>query len=204
MAAGTLYVIAAPSGAGKTSLVEGLLRSIDYAAVSISHTTRKKRESEIDGIHYHFVDEARFEAMMEAGEFLEHARVFENYYGTARASIEELVAQGMDVVLEIDVQGAAQVREQLPDCQTIFVLPPSREALEQRLRARGQDADDVIWRRLGEAVAEMRHYPEFDYLVINDDFEQASQDLIAIFRAQRLKNAIQVENQRGLLDTLLE
>ena len=175
-----LYVISAPSGAGKTSLVKALLAARANLAVSVSHTTRRQRPTEIDGRDYHFIDVARFEQMVAAGAFLEHARVFDNYYGTGRAQLEAQLAAGRDVVLEIDWQGAQQVRAALPGCISIFILPPSRATLEQRLRGRGTDSPEVIARRLADAVADMSHWSEFDYVVVNDCFEQAVTELSAI------------------------
>lgn len=200
---GTLYVIAAASGAGKTSLVKALVETEPGIAVSVSHTTRASRPGEQDGVHYHFVSSESFQAMIAQGAFLEHAKVFDNYYGTARAGIEEHLAQDRDVILEIDWQGARQVRAAFPSCVGIFVLPPSRDALELRLRGRGQDPDEVIARRMRDAVAEMSHYAEFDYLVINDDFQVALDDLKAIFRTLRLGQTAQSGRHAGLLAALL-
>jgi guanylate kinase len=177
---GKLFVIAAPSGAGKTSLVRALILRLPALRFSISYTTRKRRPNEQDGRDYFFVDMPRFERMAAAGEFLEHARVFDNCYGTSRAQVEQLLAGGDNVLLEIDWQGAQQIRRTMPECQTIFVLPPSRAALEQRLRGRGTDSDEVIARRLRDSIADMSHWNEFDYVVINDDFERATADLEAI------------------------
>jgi len=177
---GKLFVIAAPSGAGKTSLVRALMERRPALRFSISYTTRVKRASERDGHDYFFVDKPEFERMVGAGEFLEHARVFDNYYGTSRAQVEQLLDQGQDVLLEIDWQGAQQIRRALPECRSIFVLPPSREALEQRLRGRGTDSDEVIARRLRDSIADLSHWNEFDYIVINDDFARATEDLEAI------------------------
>jgi guanylate kinase len=177
---GKLFVIAAPSGAGKTSLVRALMERRPALRFSISYTTRKQRPNERDGHDYFFVDKPEFERMVAAGEFLEHARVFDNYYGTSRAQVEQLLDQGQDVLLEIDWQGAQQIRRALPECRSIFVLPPSREALEQRLRNRGTDSDEVIARRLRDSIADLSHWNEFDYIVINDDFSRATEDLEAI------------------------
>jgi guanylate kinase len=178
--AGHLFVISAPSGAGKTSLVKALLAARANLAVSVSHTTRRQRPNEVDGRDYHFVDVPRFEQMVAAGAFLEHARVFDNYYGTGRAQLEARLAAGVDVLLEIDWQGARQVRAALPSCTTIFILPPSRGALEQRLTGRGTDSPEVIARRLSDAVTDMSHWREFDYVVVNDRFDQAVAELQAI------------------------
>lgn len=180
MKRGRLFVIAAPSGAGKTSLVRALMERLPALRFSISYTTRQQRPNETRGRDYFFVDHAQFERMVEAGEFLEHARVFDNYYGTSRAQVEQLLAAGDNVLLEIDWQGARQIRRAMPECRTIFVLPPSRAALEQRLRGRGTDSDEVIARRLRDSTADMSHWDEFDYVVINDEFERAVDDLASI------------------------
>ena len=177
---GQLFVLAAPSGAGKTSLVRALLERQPALRLSISHTTRPQRATETDGREYHFVSVEQFERMVAEGRFLEHAQVFGNYYGTAREPVERQLAAGTDIVLEIDWQGARQVRAALPECHTIFVLPPSREALEQRLRGRATDSAAVIERRLHEAVGDMAHWSEFDDVVVNDDFERAVDDLVRI------------------------
>jgi guanylate kinase len=177
---GKLFVIAAPSGAGKTSLVRALMQLRPTLRFSISYTTRKQRPNERHSHDYFFVDKAEFERMVAAGEFLEHARVFDNYYGTSRQQVEQLLDEGQDVLLEIDWQGAQQIRRALPECRGIFVLPPSREALEQRLRGRGTDSDEVIARRLRDSLADLSHWNEFDYIVVNDDFDRATQDLQSI------------------------
>jgi guanylate kinase len=181
---GHLFVIAAPSGAGKTSLVKALLAQEASARFSISYTTRKMRPTEVDGRDYHFVTHEQFEAMVAAGEFLEHAQVFDNYYGTARAQVEQLLAQGANVILEIDWQGAQQIRQVMNDCRSIFILPPSRAELERRLRGRGTDDEVVIQRRLRDAVSDMGHWAEFDYVVVNADFEQALNELKAVVLRQ--------------------
>jgi guanylate kinase len=177
---GRLFVIAAPSGAGKTSLVRALMEREPSLRFSISYTTRQQRPTETHGRDYFFVSRDEFEAMVERGEFLEHARVFDNYYGTARAQVEASLAAGQDLILEIDWQGAQQIRRQLPECISIFILPPSRGELERRLRGRGTDAEEVIQRRLRDAAADMTHWAEFDYVVVNDDFAQALAELQAI------------------------
>jgi guanylate kinase len=174
---GRLFVIAAPSGAGKTSLVNALLKRRPELHVSISHTTRPKRPNEEHGREYYFVSVEEFERLVREGQFLEHARVFDNYYGTGREPVEARLAKGQNVVLEIDWQGARQVRAALPECATIFILPPSRRALEERLRARNTDSEEVIQRRLRDAVGDMSHWKEFDYVVVNDDFERAVSEL---------------------------
>jgi guanylate kinase/non-canonical purine NTP pyrophosphatase (RdgB/HAM1 family) len=177
---GRLFVLAAPSGAGKTSLVKALLERMPALQMSVSHTTRPRRPTEAHGREYYFISVPEFERLVAQGQFLEHARVFDNLYGTARAPVEARLAAGGDIVLEIDWQGARQVRAALPDCVTIFILPPSREALEERLRSRATDSPQVIARRLRDAVGDMSHWREFDYVVVNDDFERAVADLMAI------------------------
>jgi guanylate kinase len=177
---GQLFVIAAPSGAGKTSLVKALLARKPELHVSISHTTRTIRSTEKEGREYYFITPEEFREKVKRAEFLEHAQVFDNYYGTGRAPVNEQLAQGRNVILEIDWQGARQVRAAMPEARTIFILPPSREALEQRLRNRQTDSDEVIARRLRDAVGDMSHWDEFDYVVVNDDFERATADLAAI------------------------
>ncbi len=179
-----LFVIAAPSGAGKTSLVKALVRETSDLVVSISYTTRTRRESEVDGEDYFFIDKPTFEAMRDNGEFLESADVFDNCYGTARSTVDAALADGHSVVLEIDWQGARQVRSAMPDCQTIFILPPSRAELEKRLRHRRTDTDEVIARRLRDSVSDMSHWDEFDYVVVNDDFDAAVADLMAVVRGR--------------------
>jgi len=177
---GSLFVIAAPSGAGKTSLVKEVLKRDPALKVSISHTTRKQRPSEVPGRDYHFITVDEFRRLRDAGEFLEHAQVFDNFYGTGRAQVEALRNAGHDVILEIDWQGAQQVREAQPDCQTVFILPPSRRELEVRLRNRKTDSDEVIARRLRDSIADMSHYAEFDRVIVNDDFETAVRQLLEI------------------------
>ena len=179
---GSLFVVAAPSGAGKTSLVKAVLERDPGLRVSVSHTTRRQREKEIPGRDYNFIDLEEFKRLRDAGEFLEHARVFDNFYGTGRAQVEALRNAGHDVILEIDWQGAQQVRKAQPDCKSVFILPPSRVELETRLRNRQTDSDQVIERRLRDAVADMSHYPEFDFVIVNDDFEAAVAQLLAILR----------------------
>jgi guanylate kinase len=201
--AGTLYVVSAPSGAGKTSLLRALLESTgDDLVLSVSHTTRAPRPGEVDGSDYHFVDAEAFRRMIDNGAFLEHARVFDNYYGTARQGIEAQLVQGRDVILEIDWQGARQVRQALPESVGIFILPPSREALRERLCGRGQDDEAVIARRMQDAVNEMSHYGEYDYLVINEVFSTARDELAAIIRCRRLHLASQMLRHAGLLASL--
>jgi len=177
MKQGRLFVIAAPSGAGKTSLVKALLASEPGLRLSVSHTTRPRRPTEAEGREYHFVSVPQFEQLVARGEFLEHARVFDNYYGTARSFVAEQLRRGEDVILEIDWQGARLVRQAMPACLSIFVLPPSRRALAERLARRATDSDAIIARRLGAAAADMAHYREFDYVVVNDDFERTVSEL---------------------------
>jgi len=198
-----LYVIAAPSGAGKTSLVKRILETTENIAVSVSHTTRAPRPGEVNGEHYHFVDIPAFENMRDDGQFLEHARVFDNYYGTSRQAVDALLQNGTDVILEIDWQGAQQTRQLFPECCSIFILPPSRHALEDRLRSRGQDDSSVIERRMQDAITEISHYNEFDYLVINDDFEEALEMLRSIIIARRQRVEVQSQRQEQLLHDLL-
>jgi guanylate kinase len=181
---GKLFVIAAPSGAGKTSLVRALMQRRPTLRFSISYTTRAQRPNERDGHDYFFVDKQQFERMAAAGDFLEHARVFDNYYGTSRSQVERILDASQDVLLEIDWQGAQQIRSTLPECRSIFVLPPSREALEQRLRGRKTDSDEVIARRLRDSLEDLSHWSEFDYIVVNDDFDRATGELEAIVTGQ--------------------
>ncbi|MBW4935531.1 guanylate kinase [Marinobacter sp. F4206] len=199
---GTLYVISAPSGAGKTSLVAAMLRNDERLGVSVSHTTRPMREGEQDGVNYHFVSRDSFEAMIGRGEFLEHADVFGNYYGTSHIWVRETLAKGRDVILEIDWQGAAQVRRLMPECVSIFIVPPSSDVLRERLTGRGTDAPEVVERRLAEATEECRHALEFDYLVVNDQFEVALADLLAVVRSQRLRMSVQQDRHGELLQGL--
>lgn len=200
---GTLYVISAPSGAGKTSLVAEMLRNDDRLGVSVSHTTRPRREGEKNGINYHFVSRDEFEAMIGRGDFLEHADVFGNYYGTSQVWVREMLAKGQDVILEIDWQGATQIRKQLPDAVSIFILPPSLDILAQRLRGRETDDDAVIQHRLDGAQDEMSHFAEFDYLIVNDDFQRALYELGAIVEARRLDTPRQQARLASTLEDLL-
>ncbi len=200
---GKLYIISAPSGAGKTSLVKHLLQQIEHLVVSVSHTTRPMRVGEADGTDYFFVSVAQFQAMIAQDQFLEHAQVFDNFYGTSRHAVEQTLAQGTDVILEIDWQGARQIRQMLPNCTSIFILPPSLQILQQRLRGRGQDDETIIQRRLAEAVTEISHHQEFDYLIVNDDFAHALAQLQHIILAQRLHITRQQQNLKSLLHGLL-
>lgn len=199
---GTLFVISAPSGAGKTSLVAEMLKQDTRLGVSISHTTRPMREGERDGVNYHFVSRDDFEGMIARGDFLEHADVFGNYYGTSQIWVRETLAKGRDVILEIDWQGAEQVRRLIPECVSIFIVPPSAEVLRERLTGRGTDAPDVVERRLAEASEECAHALEFDYLVVNDEFKVALADLLAIVRCHRLRMPVQQARHEGLLARL--
>lgn len=205
MSQGTLYIVSAPSGAGKTSLVRELVAATDNIGVSVSHTTRQMRPGETDGINYHFVNEAAFEAMIQRGEFFEHAWVFDRHYGTSRLEVEKRLAHGEDVILEIDWQGARQVRSQMPQAVSIFILPPSREALRERLSNRGQDDAAIIDRRMRDAVSEMSHFNEYDYLIINDDFATAVGELKGLISAERLRLArVQAANQTLIGELLSE
>ncbi|SBO12163.1 Guanylate kinase [Vibrio mediterranei] len=202
---GTLYIVSAPSGAGKSSLISAMLeKNPTYAMkVSVSHTTRGMRPGEEDGVHYHFVEKTDFESLIEQGAFLEYAEVFGNYYGTSRLWIEETLEKGIDVFLDIDWQGARQIREQMPEAKSVFILPPSNSELERRLNVRGQDSDEVIAKRMSEAKSEMSHYNEYDYVIVNDDFDGALVDFKAILRAERLKQDKQAVKYKGMLDALL-
>ncbi|GAB6046652.1 guanylate kinase [Methyloparacoccus murrellii] len=201
--AGTLFIVSAPSGAGKTSLVRALRQAHSGLAVSVSHTTRAQRPGEEHGRDYFFVSQDEFARMIEAGEFLEHARVFDNFYGTARSTVEAALAGRKDVILEIDWQGARQIRTLMPGCRSIFVLPPSREALASRLSSRGQDDAETIARRMADAISEMSHYAEYDYVVINDVFAVALAELGAILTTRRLETSRQAATQSALIRGLL-
>ena len=203
MTKGTLFVISAASGAGKTSLVKSVLQHVSDIEVSVSHTTRAPREGEVDGVDYHFVDKETFQAMVNGGEFIESATVFGNMYGTSRQHIEEQLLKGKDVILEIDWQGAQQIRQLINDCRTIYVVPPSVAALRGRLTSRGQDDESVINQRMQEAISEMSHYVEFDYLIINDDFDEARDNLAAIIKGNRMLHEHQQQKHADLLANLL-
>ncbi|MCW8942445.1 MAG: guanylate kinase [Gammaproteobacteria bacterium] len=203
MTNGTLYIISAASGAGKTTLVSAVLEQVDDLEVSVSHTTRAPREGEVDGVNYHFVDKDTFEAMVEDSEFIEYATVFGNMYGTSRQHIQEQLLKGKDVILEIDWQGARQIRQLMPDCRSVYIVPPSTEALRERLTSRGKDDEDIITRRMHEAISEMSHYVEFDYLIINDDFDEARDNLAAIIRGNRMLHEHQQQKHADLLARLL-
>ncbi|GGC09259.1 guanylate kinase [Marinobacterium zhoushanense] len=200
---GHLYIVSAPSGAGKTSLVKALLERDSQVVVSVSHTTRPRREGEIEGVDYNFVTPEQFEAKIENGQFLEYAEVFGNKYGTSQVWVQEQLKRGLDVILEIDWQGAEQVRRLMPEARSVFILPPSREVLERRLRGRGTDTEEVIQRRLSKTVSEISHYGEFDYLIVNDDFETALADLASLFRSARLTQRLQQQRHEALLAALL-
>lgn len=200
---GHLFVVAAPSGTGKTSLIKKLMEGEPSLAVSVSHTTRPKRASETDGVHYHFVDEATFASLRDAGEFLEWAGVFDHAYGTSRDAVARELAAGRDVVLEIDWQGAAQIRQRHPEAVSIFVLPPSESALIERLNARGQDRPEVIAKRFQQAVGDMSHHNEFDHLVVNDDFDDAVSTLRRIVQATRHGEPLRRKDHSALLNELL-
>src|SRR5471030_2950313 len=200
---GTLYIISAPSGAGKTSLVKALIDADSQIRLSVSHTTRAMRPGEIDGVNYHFVDRAEFVRLIEHGDFLEQAEVFGNLYGTSQSHLQQTLDEGHDLILEIDWQGAEQVRNLMPKARSIFILPPSLEALHERLTNRGQDSDEIIEGRMREAVSEMSHYVDYDYLIINDDFAHALDDLKAIFRTNQLQQKRQQQRFGKLLAELL-
>lgn len=196
---GQLYVISAPSGAGKTSLVSRLLEIDPLIAVSVSTTTRTARPGETDGVNYHFIDRVSFEQQVTDGAFLEHAKVFDNYYGTSRTSVMQQLEAGLDVILEIDWQGAQQIRQKFSALTSIFIAPPSLTELERRLTGRGTDAPEVIAKRMSEAESELSHFNEFDYLIINDDFDTALTQLHSVFIAQRLKLEYQQNQHASLL-----
>lgn len=203
MAIGTLYIISAPSGAGKTSLISALLENLEGAEMAVSHTTREPREGEINGKHYHFVDANAFLDGVHNNEFLEHANVFGNHYGTSKKAVEDILAKGIDVILEIDWQGAQQVRKLMPEALSIFILPPSKEELEKRLRGRGTDSDEVIARRLAQSVEDIKHYTEFDYVVINDKFDESVNILKSIFIANRARREQQQVRNADILANLI-
>jgi len=201
---GTLFIISAPSGAGKTSLVKALVEQLEDVQISISHTTRGARPGETGGVNYHFVTEEEFKRLVNEGVFLEHANVFGNAYGTSRDWVKETLRQGIDVILEIDWQGAYQVRNQIPGCIGIFILPPSLATLRQRLIDRNQDDSLVIKKRIQEAQHEMSHYNEYDYLLVNDDFDLAVSQLKTIVSAERLKTSRQLANIKRLLESIFQ
>ncbi|WP_065204595.1 guanylate kinase [Shewanella woodyi] len=203
-ARGNLFIVSAPSGAGKSSLISGLLK--DKPAdkqVSVSHTTRQPRPGEVNGQHYHFVSVEEFKALISENAFFEWAEVFGNYYGTSRKVIEQTLEQGIDVFLDIDWQGAQQVKKVMPEAIGIFILPPSKAELERRLTGRGQDSAEVIAGRMAQAASEISHYDEYDFIIINDDFDTALGDFIAIIRSQRLTGAGQIHTHNDMLNDLL-
>jgi guanylate kinase len=200
---GNLYIISAPSGAGKTSLVKKLIAQTDNLIVSVSHTTRQTRIGEVNGKDYFFVNVEQFKTMQVNSEFLECAQVFDNFYGTAQQTVENNLEKGIDVILEIDWQGAQQVRKLIPASLSIFILPPSIETLRHRLEMRGKDDIEIIERRMKDAVTEMSHYPEFDYLIVNDDFSVALNELKSVIIANRLVQTRQVHKLEMLLTNLL-
>ncbi|UIP25410.1 guanylate kinase [Acinetobacter towneri] len=200
---GLLFVVSAASGTGKTSLVKALLERVNNLHVSVSHTTRGQRPGELDGVHYHFTQKQDFIDLVEQGGFIEYAEVFGNYYGTAQATVKEQLAKGHDVLLEIDWQGAQQVRNLFPESKQIFILPPSQFDLRERLSNRGTDAVDVIEHRLGCAVEDMQQYVNFDYVIINDDFNKALHDLESVIIANRLVMAQQAHRHQALIQKLI-
>lgn len=201
---GALFVVSAPSGTGKTTLVKALAERDENVVLSISHTTRSRRRGERDGVDYHFVDAPRFRGMIEEGVFLEHANVFGHLYGTSRDSVYREFNAGRDVVLEIDWQGARQIRDGVPGSVGIFILPPSRASLRMRLEARGQDSEHIIAERMRTAVSDLSHYEEFDYVIVNDSIERAAEDLASIVRAHRLASPRQTLIRDALLANLLD
>jgi len=201
---GSLYIVSAPSGAGKTSLVGKLIQQDSRIVVSVSSTTREMRPGEENGVNYHFLTVEKFDEQIVKGDFLEHAQVFDNYYGTSKSAVEAQLATGKDVILEIDWQGAEQVRKLMPDAISIFILPPSREELHKRLTGRGTDSEEIINRRMQDAVSEMSHYNEFDYIVINNNFDIALKELHSIFCANRQVKAKQMLAHKSMIADLLE
>jgi guanylate kinase len=197
----TVFIISAPSGSGKSTLVSRLLNEVEGLTFSVSYTTRKPRPTEVDGFAYHFIERAEFEERVARHEFLEYAEVFGNYYGTHTGILEHAEEQGRDLVLDIDIQGAAQLKERIPDAVSIFILPPSRASLEQRLRARSQDKEDVILRRLADAANEIRNYSVYNYVIVNDDLDLASETLKSIVRAERARRARVEDKIRPILAT---
>ncbi|AWB66813.1 guanylate kinase [Saccharobesus litoralis] len=204
-AIGTLYVVSAPSGAGKSSLIKAYLEQQNdkLTGVSVSHTTREPRPGEENGKHYHFVTQDEFKQLIEQQAFFEWAEVFGNFYGTSKLAIDEQLNNGIDVFLDIDWQGARQVKQAMPQSKTIFILPPSKAELERRLTGRGQDSAETIAKRMDKAQSEMSHFNEFDYVIINDDFDQALSDMTAILRAERTKQTKQAKKYHNLLQDLL-
>ena len=202
-ARGNLFILSAPSGAGKSSLINALLERHQDMKVSVSHTTRSARPGEENGVHYHFVTQDEFKQVIDESGFLEWAQVFDNYYGTSKQSIEQQLSAGIDVFLDIDWQGARQIRKLVDDVRTIFIVPPSKQELESRLNSRGQDSAEVIAGRMAKAQSETSHYNEYDYLIVNDDFNQALQQLETIVLASRLAQSNQALKHKNLLQDLL-
>ena len=200
---GMLYIISAPSGAGKTSLVKALLEEVDFIEVSVSYTTRSRRPGEREGIDYHYIDQDHFKQMIADEQFIEHAEVFSNYYGTSKEQIKEKLKAGIDIILEIDWQGALQVKEQFAQCTTLFILPPSRHELLSRLTDRGQDSKEVINNRMNESIEQLSHYNEFDYLIVNDQFSHALGELKSLIHAFRLRQTTQCRRHHNLIEALL-
>jgi len=200
---GMLYIISAPSGAGKTSLVKALLEEVDFIEVSVSYTTRSRRPGEREGIDYHYIDQDHFKQMIADEQFIEHAEVFSNYYGTSKEQIKEKLKAGIDIILEIDWQGALQVKEQFAQCSTLFILPPSRKELLSRLTERGQDSEEVINNRMNESIEQLSHYKEFDYLIVNDQFAHALGELKSLIHAFRLRQTTQCRRHHNLIEALL-
>ena len=198
-----LFIVSAPSGAGKTSLLRELLQADPQLSLSVSHTTRAMRPGEQDGVHYHFVDRESFMQLVGEGVFIEHAQVFDNFYGTSETAVREQLAAGRDVVVEIDWQGARQVRQRFPEAVSIFIVPPSIEALRERLSGRGQDSDEIIDRRMRDAQSELSHYAEYDYLIVNDDFQLALRQLAEVVCAERLREVRQQVRHAAALEAML-
>jgi len=203
MSKGKLFIISAPSGAGKTSLVKALVDSTPKAVVSVSHTTREMRPGEVEGENYFFTSYEKFLQMIKQNEFLEYAKVFDNFYGTSQSSVEKRLDQGLKVILEIDWQGAEQVRERIQGAQSIFILPPSKTELETRLRGRGQNSEEIIARRMRDAESEISHYDEFDFIVLNDDFGEALRELTALVVGEGESQPISEDNLIALTENLL-
>jgi guanylate kinase len=197
----TVFIISAPSGSGKSTLVKRLMHNVQGLMFSVSYTTRKPRGAEVDGQNYHYVSRCEFEAMLARDEFLEHAEVFGNYYGTHRTYLQRAQAEGQDLVLDIDVQGERQLKRKIPEAVSVFILAPSRQILEQRLRARGEDRDDVIDRRLREAAEEIREYDNYDYVLINRDLAESDRTLSAIVLAERVRRTRIEDRIRPILET---
>ena len=201
---GNLFILSAPSGAGKSSLINALLKKHSDMKVSVSHTTRSPRPGEENSVHYHFVTTDEFKALIEKNDFFEWAQVFDNYYGTSKQAIESQLNAGIDVFLDIDWQGAQQVRKIMPSVQTIFILPPSKAELEQRLNNRGQDSAEIIASRMAKAQSETSHFNEYDFVIVNDDFDTALNDIETIVMAQRLTLSVQEVRNKKLLNDLLK